>query len=326
MTHSPVAKYFESEVLRVAELAKSGQPVEDSTWELKRQWPEARIRTARQIAAHCNAACGSNAAWIVGIDDAGEVFDTDSSDFAEWWPQICAHFEGNAPKLIRDCRLRVDGSHIVGLLFDTSQFPYVVRHESRDSWPSTLLEIPWREATSVRSATREDLIRLFGSRQHHVEVSVIKMELWISGAGEVVRGPLSGQLGQEWWLNATCFAATDGSAPLILPHHKSNAKVLSDVHDISLADLKCDGYYSHREASKMTSCNVSTTEVSLPSTGGFSLTFRGIGLQSFSVMGTTLKIELSLCPVGQAEPVVSTTTLQPDRRFKTARGRWFYSK
>jgi len=96
--------------------------------------------------------------WLVGVDDkAGVVTGADRNELANWYPQLVKEFESVAPCLAADVNIDIDGRTIVALLFETSDAPFIVKIQGTDR-----LEIPWRQGTRTRSATRAEVLRVFG--------------------------------------------------------------------------------------------------------------------------------------------------------------------
>jgi hypothetical protein len=139
-------------------VTRKDAPVEDSLVELKSRWPVAEQKTARQIAGHLNAARGEPVLWIVGVDDdAKTVVGARPEELANWWPAIEKHFDGLAPTLLHVLNVPFGETAVVGLLFDSSRGPFVVKCPNSGG-PDR--EVPWREGNRTRSARREDLLRL----------------------------------------------------------------------------------------------------------------------------------------------------------------------
>src|SRR5712692_8116422 len=152
---------LEAWILRIAEQAKAKKSNEDSRVELKGAWPEP-TKAARRLAGQANCARPSSILWIIGIDEkAGLIVGAKHQDLASWWPQTQKEFPELAPELLSDLAVPVDGQVVVGLLFDTSRAPFVVKNPSHgQAGHPAQLEVPWREGTLTRSARRQDLIRL----------------------------------------------------------------------------------------------------------------------------------------------------------------------
>lgn len=153
---------IESWALRVIDAVKQGQPNEDFLVELKREWPKAKSKVARQIAGHANAARGESILWLIGVDGNGTVHGASADiDLANWYPSVGKYFDSFAPRLT-SLNISVDSLTVVALLFETDRFPFVVKnptYNSPDGGPVEF-EVPWRSGTRTRSARREDLIRL----------------------------------------------------------------------------------------------------------------------------------------------------------------------
>lgn len=164
--------------ITVADRVKAGKPLEDSRVELKTEWPEA-VDAARRIAGHANAAHGDPILWIIGLDEKGHrVVGATANDLATWYPQVKREFDSMAPSM-EDFVVPYDGITLVALLFETSGAPFTVRNPvfGKTGGGSVSLEVPWREGTKVRSATRTDLIRLLVPLQRLPEVEVLEARI-----------------------------------------------------------------------------------------------------------------------------------------------------
>jgi len=151
---------IEAWALEIAEGVTAGTRVEDSLVELKANWPDTE-KAARRIAGHANAARGESILWIIGLDESKGVCDFDDSELAEWWAKVQSCFDGLIPGLT-DVVTRTPDGPIQLLYFDTSASPFVVknpRYGTKGGGPVER-EAPWRDGTRIRSATREDLIRI----------------------------------------------------------------------------------------------------------------------------------------------------------------------
>ena len=208
MTHSEIEQW----VLRVADQVGRGQPSEDARVELKAAWPDDAYKAARQIAAHANPASGEPILWVIGVDQKGVVVGADHNELAKWYKQVESHFDGVAPG-VTDVNVPLDGKTIVALLFDTGRRPFVIR--SLNNGPVTH-EVPWRGATSTRSAKREELVRLL--------ISVPRLPKW-----EAVNGTLNVEwtnrprvLGNKrrWTLDLKLYVEPDGKDRISVPFHR----------------------------------------------------------------------------------------------------------
>ncbi len=147
-------------VITVADRVRASAPIEDSRVELKAEWPDA-VDAARRIAGHANAARGDPVLWIIGLDEKRGAIGAAVNELAKWHPKVQAQFDGIAPAM-EDFLVPYDGQTLVALLFETSGAPFVVRNPmfGKPGGGPISRETPWREGTSIRSATRTDLIRL----------------------------------------------------------------------------------------------------------------------------------------------------------------------
>lgn len=169
----PTRTQIEARTLEVYDLIKSGARCEDSLVELKAVWPPPD-KAARRLAGHANAARGEGILWIIGLDEDRGVCPLNSADLANWWPQVGRWFDGPAPPL-SDVVVHTEDGPIQALYFDVSLSPFVIKNPAYGSTGGGPVEreVPWREGTRIRSATREDLIRLPVPIQQLPEVEVL---------------------------------------------------------------------------------------------------------------------------------------------------------
>jgi hypothetical protein len=212
---------LEAWVLEVLERVEQGKPVEDSRVELKREWPDPE-RAARRIAGHANAARGEPILWIIGADEQGErVTGAPREELANWWPRVEHGFESVAPSLT-DLSVPRGDRVVVALLFDTTRAPYVIR--VLGGTPE--YEVPWREATRVRSARREDLLRLLLPATRAPTVEVLSARLTrASRAGAST-------------LLVTLYVVPRTRERVCFPFHRSGARVWNRGRVVSATGLE----------------------------------------------------------------------------------------
>lgn len=164
---------LEAWVLSVVDRVNQQLRVEDSRVELKGDWPTP-AGAARRIGGHANASHGDSVLWIIGLDEDLGVTTTTAVDLARWWPQVLACFDGIGPSLA-DLVVPTATGAVTALLFDTSRRPFVVRNASygKQGGGQVSLEVPWREGTSIRSARRDDLVRILVPLQDLPDVEVL---------------------------------------------------------------------------------------------------------------------------------------------------------
>jgi hypothetical protein len=144
---------LEARVLAAVEARRSGSSPEDDFTECKRQWPEPTA--ARQLAALANRAAGEPIVYIIGLDDkSGAVVDPGPTDPADWWTTMQKQFDEVTPDWLIHLSVPVaDGEYVQAIAFDTSRVPYVLK-------TPTGRDVPMREGTRTRSASRRELLRL----------------------------------------------------------------------------------------------------------------------------------------------------------------------
>jgi hypothetical protein len=141
----------------------SNQPIEDSRVELKSEWIQAE-KAAERLAGHANAARGIAILWLIGVDEKNKrLTNVDHLERESWYTSIQKHFDGFAPRLSIDVNIRVEGSAVVALYFETAQeSPYVVKN-SKGGSPDFF--VPWREGTRLRAARRDELLSILTPRR-----------------------------------------------------------------------------------------------------------------------------------------------------------------
>ena len=227
---------IEEWALRVIDRIKQDLPIEDSRVELKAKWVENPNHIARRIAGHCNANAGDNVLWIIGADESSGLTGVDHRDMAKWWPSVCAHFEGQPPA-VQDIAVTSESITIVALLFSTDHVPFVVRNAAHGKQGGgggpVQREVPWREGTSVRSATHADLVRLLIPVANLPKLEPYKSEasslpLYNIKISEVERDSsrtLSGE--------TTIYAVAPLGPAIVLPDHQAFGSYTIPERDIT---------------------------------------------------------------------------------------------
>ncbi|MBI2845610.1 MAG: ATP-binding protein [Chloroflexi bacterium] len=164
---------IENWVLSVIDRLEAGHPIEDSRVELKSKWtpPE---KAARQIAGHANAVRGELILWIIGIDEDKGLVGAQFEELSEWIAQVNAQFDQLHPPMM-SYNVPVKDKTVVALVFETDRAPFVVKnpaHGKPEGGPVEL-EVPWREGTAVRSARREELLRILSPLQSLPKLEVL---------------------------------------------------------------------------------------------------------------------------------------------------------
>ncbi len=216
------ASELEVWTLDVIDRIAGGQPVEDGRVELKAEWPEP-VRAARRVAGHANASGGEQVLWIIGVDEGAGVVGARHRDLSTWYAQVKAQFEGLAPGLVMDLAVPSGDASVVALLFDTGRAPYVVKNPryGQSSGGSVSLEVPWREGTSVRSATRSDLIRMLAPLPHLPDIELMQGELTAQHMEtQTSAGP---EKWLQWTLRLRLYVVPSSTESVVVPFHRCRA-------------------------------------------------------------------------------------------------------
>ena len=175
--------HFEFRALKAIEAARNGSNPEDDGVELKLEMPTDHQRVARRIAAMANAARGEPFLWLIGVDERTGEIARPTFDLNSWWAKVSSFFAGDPPAM--------RSSHLddaLMLVFESEAPPYVVRtRQEKNEKGLPELEVPWREGSGTRSATRSDLLRLLVPILRTPEIEVMSGELKIGTANTATR-------------------------------------------------------------------------------------------------------------------------------------------
>lgn len=199
---------IENWALNVIDQVNAKQPNEDSRVELKTDWPDP-YKAARRIAGHANASRGEPILWLIGVDEKTGVKGASLIDLASWFAQVESKFDELAPSLT-PVNVPTSGTTVVALLFETERAPFVVKTEGTDK-----LEVPWRGSTSIRSARREELLRVLSPLQKLPSIEVVACSLSASSG--------KSQGGQEyirWRAKLALFLTQPSNQELVIPKHR----------------------------------------------------------------------------------------------------------
>lgn len=164
---------IEAWALSIIERVKRKKNVEDSRVELKAKFIEPE-NAARRIAGHANASRGAPILWLIGVDEVNGVVGVDKINFKEWFSKVKGFFNGTYPEVI-DILLPVENKEVLCLYFMTNRLPFVVKNPyfGKKNGGPVSLEVPWREATEVNSATRSQLIQILSPLQEVPEIEIL---------------------------------------------------------------------------------------------------------------------------------------------------------
>lgn len=198
---------LEARALAIVDRALAGQKVEDSLVELKSVWPTP-VASARRLAAQANFARGEEVLWLIGVDEKNRVAcGAPQHELATWWAQVRKVFDGSVPG-ITDLVFERDGVAISLLIFETTGFPYVVRTGDE----AVSREVPWREATGVRSATRDNLVSLLAPLALTPSMEPISASLTVE---------LHKESGWAWGFQGRLYAVPRIEGLTVVPYHRS---------------------------------------------------------------------------------------------------------
>lgn len=232
--------------LEVLRRVERGLPIEDSRVEAKKGWPEPNIWTARQLAGHANAARGEHILWLIGADEkAAKITGAKHEELSNWFSQIKSAFESEVPAL-QDQIATYNGITVVALCFDTSRFPYVVVNPQHGKVKGEFeLEVPWREGTAVRSATRNDLVLLLTPLTKVPKIEVLGGELRFIKAGPDTGNP-------HFDFSITCYVVQRADSPITIPFHKCSARLSAAVGVITAEfEVRLDSQRSKLQAKRL---------------------------------------------------------------------------
>jgi len=215
---------LEAWVLSLVDKVKRGGKVEDDARvELKADWPDPR-KGARRIAGHANASGADMILWVIGLDEDRGVVKTTPTDIAVWHAQVAAEFDGIAPALVTTQNVPVDSGSVTALLFDTSRKPYVVKNTVYGTRGGGAVEreVPWRQGTTIRSARREDLIRILVPLQTLPYVEVLSAHASTEHrVGNPNATGLRASPHIEWKIPLTLYVTPRTPEQLVLPVHRT---------------------------------------------------------------------------------------------------------
>jgi hypothetical protein len=208
---------IENWALKVIDQVNSGQPIEDSRVELKAEWID-HYKAARRIAGHANAARGAPILWLIGVDEKQGVKGVKHEDLADWFSQVKSQFDGITP-LMQDINVRVSDDTVVALLFETERAPFVVKNprHGQEAGVKIAREVPWREGTSVRSAKREELIRILSPLQSLPDFEFLRGDMSVDRYED--RGAY-----YIWHLHLEFYIVPDYVEQIAIPFHKTQVE------------------------------------------------------------------------------------------------------
>lgn len=242
---------LEYRVIKMVETVLGGGKVEDDLVECKADWPNPE-RAARRIAGHANAAHGTPIVWILGVDEDGhKITPLSNQDPAQWWQQVQRRFDGVAPD-ISTLIVPVNNDQLVlALQFSTDRAPYLVKTAGAGGVD---FEVPWREATSVRSANRSNLLKILLPTVDTPSAEMVSCDLHLSPelSDETREDPI------EMLFSIGGQIYFEAPTPVVLPAHRRKAKL--DFLDTEAPSPELSLNFYHHSTGIMPGIKPSTRE------------------------------------------------------------------
>lgn len=214
-------------VLAAIDRLRAGGQIEDDRIEAKRDWPDPA--KARQLGGSANRARGELLIYVVGVDDkTGATHPTGGQDVAAWWAQMSARFDQTPPEMIHHLNVAVGpGESVAAILFATDRAPYVVK----TSGGTPEREVPMREGTRTRSATRVELLRMLAPEIGTPPAVLLSAEGGGEWHAERAASPAGGggsAAHTTLTFSAEVFIEHVGPHGILLPAHEMVAELVSD--------------------------------------------------------------------------------------------------
>ena len=301
--------------LRVADQVASRGHAEDSLVELKATWPDP-VDAARKIAAHANAARGATVLWIIGIDEEDGVCGATVLEVADWLAAVVGQFDGVYPEMT-NVNVALERGTIVALAFNTDRAPYVVRnprfgqpHGGAIKW-----EVPWREGSSTRTATRHDLLRLLAPLQPLPDIECLDFRV------RVAEEPTDSVLRvHKWYAEGSLYVAPVSGTTVTIPSHRSSVMVREPDAPEDTYFQTLHLYVHDKSESNPVAANHAGATIKNPGMLFFSASLATPASERTYPDG--LGCELKLQPVGALVPLRIVVTLRPSKRGNAEVASW----
>lgn len=282
---------IEAWVIQVATTIRRGENLEDSLVELKADWPTDYHKAARRIAGHANASRSEPILWVVGLDEKNGVRGAGSIDVSAWYAQVSQFFEDRIPELTT-LNVLFEDHTLVALYFVTDLPPYVVKNPlfGQPGAGPIEREVPWREATRVRTATRADLLKLLVPLERLPEMELL--------SGEVIASHEKDDMNKiHWRVSAEIYVTPRTLDRIVFPYHKCSLEIrIGDtVLEYSKFDLRSEKRFSVHSGTHSLSQTISDTPREIIVDGPGLLELRGrrfsdlLNVESMDSVTVTLK-------------------------------------
>lgn len=323
----------EAWVHRIIEQVKASHNVEDDYVELKSDWMTGdSFKIARRLAAHANAARGQDILWIFGIDEDSKICGVDKQEYSNWWNSVASHFDGISPTPYYICSV-YEKVNVASVGFSTLRRPFVVKNPEYGKTKGVVAqrEVPWREGTGTRSATRNDLIALMQPVYKLPKVEILKASLLVNVENHTKNTPnkLISYLGINFYLLPIEIER------IAIPYHKCRFEVKQRKLSFSFTNVSNENYGAFRaifnrdsvaSSPRMEKFVIETgSEIIAEAPGSFKLSQR-ISNPEFSMLLTNRDIKLVTdIFVSPANTTVSTSVkLTPRESRNEGELKWVY--
>jgi hypothetical protein len=194
-----------------------------------------------------------------------------------------------------DVALSVDGKTLKALLFNTDRKPFIVK----TSAGTAELEIPWRDGTRTRSATRNEIVQLLVPVAQLPDFEVLNGSLAVqeiqSGSAPVF----------ELKLNLHVYVLPRNDARLVFPFHRASCTVKLNGASVSLPRIVLDEVISPQAGG----LRVGDPQATIKSSAS-ELIVTGPGSLYFQASYATGSHNLAAATVN-TNPSIVTATMQP---------------
>lgn len=297
---------------------RAGVKFEDARLELKREWTTPPARTARQLAAHCNASASDCVVWIIGLGEDGSWRQDEELEAKQWMHRLLPYLDQGMPSLMLDRKVFVGDNHVTALLIDATRRPYVwnvtqkekdkQNNEEKGPHGAVHREVPWRVGAAAESARREHLIRLLAPMASKPMVEVVGGSMFFFKPGEHLQN-----LGMDGEIEL--YFVPFGSAPTILPFHKMAVRLTSPHDDAWAWEGVVNPLLVPSDLDQDDLVRTSKSGFIINGPGSAKLKFGAMGLYVIPEHILTVNATLSYMLAGQStahECVAQFTQLGPD--------------
>jgi len=312
---------IENWALNIIERVESKQPVEDLRIELKAEWPKDINKAARQIAGHANAAHGEPILWLLGVDEKEGVKGINYEEMSNWKQAIEAKFDELSPSLTH-LDIPYEGKTIVALLWETERRPFLVKTPEGGA---ISLEVPWRDATSTRTANRTDLLKMLYPVIKSPSFEVIKGEFIISKEEQDTFGQPTCIGG----LSLYVYIVPGSDDRVVIPYHKCEVKLkfINNKMTIKIEDFLFKSSAGFRfqgtpPPSPTIDCTPSEIIITGPGRAIIETNNPSLSTEQISLAAGDMDVEVRVHPVNAEAPISIISKFQQAETPKGSLGRW----